>query len=59
MSKFVFIIDTKKQPLTPLFADKIREYLLNKWEKKCADWGIEDRALQVEYIHPQPKRDSD
>lgn len=59
MSKFVFIIDTKKQSLTPLFGYKIREELLNKWERKCADCGIEDWVLQVEYIHPQPKRDSD
>ncbi|CBN56061.1 MULTISPECIES: hypothetical protein [Kamptonema] len=38
---------------------ELREDLLNKWERKCADCGVENRALQVEYIHPQPKRDSD
>ena len=25
---------------------EVREYLLNKWERKCADCGVENIALQ-------------
>jgi hypothetical protein len=34
---------------------EVREYLLNKWERKCADCGVEDIALQVEHIYPRAK----
>jgi 5-methylcytosine-specific restriction endonuclease McrA len=34
---------------------EVREYLLNKWERKCADCGVENIALQVEHIYPRAK----
>ncbi|MEG3927090.1 MULTISPECIES: RNA-guided endonuclease IscB [unclassified Microcoleus] len=34
---------------------EIREYLLNKWDRKCAYCGITDTPLQVEHIHPKAK----
>ncbi|MEG4485472.1 RNA-guided endonuclease IscB [Microcoleus sp. D2_18a_B4] len=34
---------------------EIREYLLNKWDRKCAYCGVTDTALQVEHIHPKAK----
>ncbi|MGL4501985.1 MAG: RNA-guided endonuclease IscB, partial [Planktothrix sp.] len=34
---------------------EVREYLLNKWERKCAYCGIENVPLQVEHIHPKAK----
>ena len=34
---------------------EVREYLLNKWEIKCADCGVENIALQVEHIYPRAK----
>ncbi|SKB13227.1 HNH endonuclease [Planktothrix sp. PCC 11201] len=34
---------------------EVREYLLNKWERKCAYCGIENVCLQVEHIHPKAK----
>ncbi|MEG3970491.1 RNA-guided endonuclease IscB [Microcoleus sp. T2B6] len=33
----------------------IREYLLNKWERKCAYCGEINTPLQVEHIHPKAK----
>jgi len=33
----------------------IREYLLNKWERKCAYCGVINTPLQVEHIHPKAK----
>jgi len=30
---------------------EVREYLLNKWERKCAYCGVENVPLQVEHIH--------
>jgi 5-methylcytosine-specific restriction endonuclease McrA len=38
-----------------LYGYEIREYLLNKWDRKCAYCGITDTALQVEHIHPRAK----
>ncbi|CAD5942485.1 HNH endonuclease [Planktothrix tepida] len=32
---------------------EIREYLLNKWQRKCAYCGIENVRLQIEHIHPK------
>ncbi|MEG3892893.1 RNA-guided endonuclease IscB [Microcoleus sp. AT8-B1] len=34
---------------------EIREYLLNKWDRKCAYCGVTDTPLQVEHIHPKAK----
>src|SRR4028118_871213 len=34
---------------------EVREYLLNKWERKCAYCGVTDTPLQVEHIHPRTK----
>ena len=34
---------------------EVREYLLNKWERKCAYCGIENVPLQVEHIQPRAK----
>ncbi len=34
---------------------EVREYLLNKWERKCAYCGAENVPLQVEHIKPKAK----
>ncbi|HAX74398.1 MAG TPA: HNH endonuclease [Cyanobacteria bacterium UBA11372] len=34
---------------------EVREYLLNKWDRKCAYCGAENVPLQVEHIHPRAK----
>jgi hypothetical protein len=34
---------------------EVREYLLNKWERKCAYCSVENIALQVEHIYPRAK----
>jgi hypothetical protein len=34
---------------------EVREYLLNKWERKCAYCAEENVPLQVEHIHPKAK----
>ncbi|NMG08841.1 RNA-guided endonuclease IscB [Brasilonema sp. UFV-L1] len=34
---------------------EVREYLLNKWERKCAYCGAENIPLQVEHIKPKAK----
>jgi hypothetical protein len=34
---------------------EIREYLLEKWERKCSYCGVKDVPLQVEHIHPKAK----
>ena len=34
---------------------EVREYLLDKWDRKCAYCGIENVPLQVEHIHPKAK----
>jgi 5-methylcytosine-specific restriction endonuclease McrA len=33
----------------------VREYLLNKWDRKCTYCSIENVPLQVEHIHPKAK----
>ena len=33
----------------------VREYLLEKWNRKCAYCGVEHVPLQVEHIHPRAK----
>jgi len=32
---------------------EVREYLLNKWERRCAYCSVENVALQVEHIQPR------
>ncbi len=34
---------------------EVREYLLNKWDRKCAYCAVENVPLQVEHIHPKAK----
>lgn len=36
-----------------LLGYEVREYLLNKWQRKCAYCGVENLPLQVEHIHPK------
>ena len=38
-----------------LLGYEIREYLLEKWSRKCAYCGVENVPLQVEHIHPKAK----
>ncbi|MCW6052420.1 HNH endonuclease [Lyngbya sp. CCAP 1446/10] len=34
---------------------EVREYLLEKWDRKCAYCPVENISLQIEHIHPQSK----
>lgn len=34
---------------------EVREYLLNKWDRKCTYCGIQNVPLQIEHIHPKSK----
>ena len=34
---------------------EVREYLLEKWHRKCAYCGAENVPLQIEHIHPKAK----
>jgi len=34
---------------------EVREYLLNKWDRKCAYCEAENIPLQIEHIHPKSK----
>lgn len=38
---------------------EVREYLLNKWERKCAYCSIENVPLQIEHIRPRAKGGTD
>ncbi|MEI6180302.1 MAG: RNA-guided endonuclease IscB [Chloroflexales bacterium] len=38
---------------------ELREYLLNKWERRCAYCGAKDVPLQVEHINPRARGGSD
>ncbi|KKD39019.1 MAG: RNA-guided endonuclease IscB [Limnoraphis robusta] len=38
---------------------EVREYLLNKWDRKCAYCQAENVPLQIEHIHPKSKGGSD
>jgi len=38
-----------------LFGYELREYLLNKWGRKCAYCNAENVPLQIEHIHPKAK----
>lgn len=42
-----------------LFGYELREYLLNKWDRKCAYCGVENVPLQIEHIHPRAKGGTD
>lgn len=42
-----------------LFGYEVREYLLNKWNRKCAYCGVENVPLQIEHIHPRAKGGTD
>ena len=37
---------------------EVREYLLEKWGRKCAYCGAENVPLEVEHIHPKSRRGS-
>ena len=34
---------------------EVREYLLQKWGRKCAYCGVENVPFEVEHIHPKSK----
>lgn len=38
---------------------EVREYLLNKWDRKCTYCNVENVLLQVEHIQPKAKGGSD
>ncbi|MEQ9235992.1 RNA-guided endonuclease IscB [Coleofasciculus sp. E2-BRE-01] len=38
-----------------LFGYEVREYLLNKWKRKCAYCGASGVPLQIEHIYPKSK----
>jgi 5-methylcytosine-specific restriction endonuclease McrA len=38
-----------------LFGYEVREYLLEKWKRRCAYCDIENVPLQVEHMHPKAK----
>ncbi|MBW4445483.1 MAG: HNH endonuclease [Spirirestis rafaelensis WJT71-NPBG6] len=38
-----------------LLGYEVREYLLNKWNRKCSYCDVENVALQIEHIHPSSK----
>jgi hypothetical protein len=38
-----------------LFGYEVREYLLEKWDRKCAYCSAENVPLQIEHIHPKAK----
>lgn len=42
-----------------LLGYEVREYLLNKWNRKCAYCNAQDIPLQVEHIKPRAKSGSD
>jgi len=42
-----------------LFGYEVREYLLEKWGRKCAYCGVENVPLEVEHIQPRSKGGSD
>jgi len=42
-----------------LLGYEVHEYLLNKWERKCAYCGVENAPLQVDHVHPKAKGGSD
>ncbi|MHC5822883.1 MAG: RNA-guided endonuclease IscB, partial [Nostoc sp.] len=52
-------ISGKEYQQGELAAYEVREYLLEKWGRKCAYCGAENLPLEVEHIHPKSKGGSD
>jgi 5-methylcytosine-specific restriction endonuclease McrA len=46
-------IDSNQQG--ELLGYEVREYLLEKWDRKCSYCDVKDVPLQVEHIHPKAK----
>ncbi len=42
-----------------LFGYEVREYLLEKWGRKCAYCGKENTSLEIEHIQPKSKGGTD
>lgn len=42
-----------------LFGYEVREYLLEKWGRKCAYCGAENVPLEIDHIHPHSRGGSD
>ena len=42
-----------------LFGAEQRQYLLAKWEHRCAYCGTGDRPLEIDHVHPRAKGGSD
>lgn len=42
-----------------LFGFEVREYLLQKWGRKCAYCGVENVPFEIEHIHPKSRGGSD
>lgn len=42
-----------------LYGYEVKEYLLEKWGRKCAYCGAEDRPLEVDPIHPRSRGGTD
>jgi len=42
-----------------LFGFEVREYLLQKWGRKCAYCGVENVPFEIEHIHPKSKGGTD
>jgi 5-methylcytosine-specific restriction endonuclease McrA len=42
-----------------LFGFEVKEYLLQKWNRKCAYCGVENVPIEVEHIQPKSKGGSD
>lgn len=38
---------------------EVRQYLLEKWQRKCAYCGVENIPLEMEHIHPKSKGGTD
>ncbi|MCC3443726.1 MULTISPECIES: RNA-guided endonuclease IscB [unclassified Microcoleus] len=52
-------IDGTEYQQGELMGYEMREYLLQKWGRKCAYCGVENVPLEVEHIHPKSKGGSD
>ncbi|MCC5601056.1 RNA-guided endonuclease IscB [Nostoc favosum] len=52
-------ISGKKYQQGELAGYEVREYLLEKWGRKCAYCGVENLPFEVEHIHPKSKGGSD
>ena len=38
-----------------LFGYEVREYLLEKWDRKCAYCDAENVPLEIEHLHPKAR----